>query len=63
MKVHVDRKICESSGVCMGFCPDIFDLDEEDVPAIPDGDVPREAAELVRLSVKLCPRQALTIEE
>jgi ferredoxin len=63
MKVRVDYENCESQGVCVRICPEMFSLDEDDVMHIAEGDVPDEYAEQVRRAVKRCPKQALSIEE
>lgn len=63
MKVLVDREICEAQGVCVRLCPDVFNLDDEDILHIAEGDVPKNNIEQVQHAVKRCPRQALSVEE
>ncbi|WP_034270610.1 ferredoxin [Haloechinothrix halophila] len=62
MNVIVDYDACEANGVCEGFAPDIFHLDEEDqlhVLAQPDED----SADRVRQAVRACPKVALSLTE
>ncbi len=63
MRVVVDQLQCEGNAVCVGIAPDLFELpDDSDVVrvlrAVDAGD---ELA--VRDAVRLCPKQALSIEE
>lgn len=62
MNVIVDYDACEANGVCEGFAPDIFRLDDEDqlhVLAQPDVD----SAGRVRQAVRACPKMALSLTE
>lgn len=63
MKVRVDLEACESNGVCVKLCPDVFELDDEDVLHIKVDEVPAEHEERVRRAVAKCPKQALRVEE
>jgi ferredoxin len=63
MKVVVDFDLCEANAVCMGIAPEIFKVDEEDMLHIlvesPGEDLRSKLEECVRL----CPRQAISIQE
>lgn len=63
MRVSVDRDLCESNGVCVGFVPEVFDLGDDDVLNITNPSPPEELREQVELAVVRCPRQALTLTE
>jgi ferredoxin len=63
MKIVVDRDLCESNGLCVDACSDVFRLDDEDrlvVVIERPGDALRAQVEH---AVRICPRQALSIEE
>ncbi len=63
MKIVVDYDLCEANARCMEVAPDLFKVDEEDnlhiLVEAPGED--RRAA--VEEAVRLCPRQALAIQE
>jgi ferredoxin len=63
MKVRVDPRQCVSYGECVGFAPELFELDEVGVAfALRDGEVPEELEEKAREAVKVCPAGAISIE-
>ena len=44
MKVHLDAGICAGFGVCLGLCPEVFELHDDGyavvlVSEVPDGDL------------------------
>ena len=63
MKIYVDRDLCEANAVCMDTCPEVFRVEEDDTLTIlvesPDAALRPKVEEAVRL----CPRQALSLEE
>jgi ferredoxin len=63
MKVVVDWNLCESNGLCMDACPDVFRLDDDDQLVIlierPDEGLRTQ----VEQAVRVCPRQALSLED
>ncbi len=63
MKIVVDYDLCEANAVCMGTCPEVFRVEEDDTLTIllerPGEDLRAKVEEAVRL----CPRQALSLEE
>lgn len=63
MRVVVDRDNCEGQAICVRACAQVFELDDEDVLHIAEGDVPDEYIDAVRRAVTRCPKQALSIEE
>jgi|TARA_Y100000588_G_scaffold200640_1_gene214332 ferredoxin len=63
MKIIVDFELCESNAICVDVAPEIFHINEED-----ELEVLLEAPEerlrsKVEESVRLCPRQAISVEE
>jgi ferredoxin len=63
MRIVVDRDLCESNGLCVAVCPDVFELDDHDRLVIlieRPGEALRQALEH---AVAACPRHALAIDE
>ncbi|GAA4528443.1 ferredoxin [Amycolatopsis samaneae] len=60
MEIKVDRSLCEANAVCVGFAPEVFDLDDDEnlvvVSPVPDSEVER-----VSHAVTGCPKNALFI--
>jgi ferredoxin len=71
MKVKVDFDLCEANAVCMDVAPEVFKVDDEDnlhllVKGASDdvsGDIPAHLETKIKEAVRLCPRQALSIED
>ncbi len=63
MKVVVDYDLCEANAVCMDVCPEVFRVEEDDTLTVlmehPSEDLRKKVEEAVRL----CPRQAISLEE
>ncbi|MFD9697700.1 ferredoxin [Lentzea sp. NPDC059081] len=61
MKVDVDPALCEAHGECMSVLPAVFDLDDDEVLQIRDGELaPSEEAAAER-AVASCPMGALRL--
>lgn len=63
MKILVDYDLCEANAVCMEQAPEVFKVDDDDnlhVLVESPGDDLREKVEA---AVRLCPRQALAIQD
>jgi len=61
MEIGVDRSLCEANAVCVGFAPDVFDLDDEEDLVVHPGEVPVDQVERVSSAVAGCPKNALFI--
>ncbi|MFI6095932.1 ferredoxin [Lentzea sp. NPDC051213] len=61
MKVDVDPSLCEAHGVCMSILPEVFDLDDDEVLQIREGDVPGDEEALAERAVASCPKGALRL--
>ncbi|WP_033293365.1 ferredoxin [Amycolatopsis jejuensis] len=57
MEVGVDRELCEANAVCVGFAPEVFDLDDDENLVI--GPIPATQVERVSQAVASCPKNAL----
>ncbi len=62
MKVVVDLKLCEGNQRCMEAAPEVFDVRDDDKAHLLMQNPPESLREKVKLAVRMCPRQAITIE-
>jgi ferredoxin len=62
MKVVVDYDLCEANAVCMDCCPEVFRVEDDDTLTILMENPPEELRSKVEEAVRLCPRQALSLE-
>ncbi len=63
MKVVVDFDLCEANAVCMSVCPEVFRVEEDDTLSILLESPPDNLRAKLEESVRLCPRQAISIQE
>jgi ferredoxin len=62
-RVIVDADTCESNGFCVGFAPEVFELNDESPPVhVVAGSVGEDRRSAVEEAVRNCPRQAIRIE-
>jgi ferredoxin len=63
MRVVVNYALCESNAVCVGVAPEIFEVREDDLLYVLDEHPPESFRIAVQDAVRLCPKQAISIEE
>jgi ferredoxin len=63
MKVVVDLKLCEGNQRCMEAAPEVFDVREDDKAHLLMERPPESLREKVKLAMRMCPRQAITLED
>jgi ferredoxin len=63
MKVVVDLKLCEGNQRCMEAAPEVFEVGNDDQARVLNVNPPAALHEKVRLAARMCPRQAITLEE
>ncbi len=63
MKILVDYDLCEANAVCMSQAPEVFKVDDDDNLQILDENPPESLRKKVSEAVRLCPRQALALED
>ncbi|HET8711277.1 MAG TPA: ferredoxin [Spongiibacteraceae bacterium] len=63
MKVRVDPNICAGFSVCLGLCPEVFELHDDGYAVVRVGEVPPELEDAVRTAVNQCPSNAISISE
>ncbi|WP_040833177.1 ferredoxin [Nocardia brevicatena] len=61
MKVSVDFDQCEANGICVGIAPDVFELDDEDMLHVAEGEVRADRVTQVEEAVAQCPKAALRL--
>jgi ferredoxin len=62
MKVVVDYDLCEANALCMDCCPEVFRVEEDDTLTVLIDAPGEELRAKVEDAVRLCPRQAITLE-
>lgn len=63
MKVHVDPRICAGFGVCLGLCPEVFELHDDGYAIVRVSEVPPELEDAVRQAVSQCPANAISLSD
>ena len=63
MKVRVDKEICAGFGVCLGLCPEVFELHDDGYATVLVGEVPPELEDMVRKAAVQCPSNAITVSD
>lgn len=67
MKVKVDLELCQGHSVCLGECPEVFDVVERDngypMVKVLLEEPPGELRDKVLTAAKYCPNHVITIEE
>jgi ferredoxin len=61
MNVHVDTDLCAGFGICVGICPEVFELHDDGYATVLLSEVPPELQDLVRRAANQCPAQAISI--
>ena len=63
MKVRVDAGVCAGFGVCLGLCPEVFELHDDGYAIVRVDEVPKEFEDVVRAAVNQCPSRAISLSE
>ncbi|MCG8413643.1 MAG: ferredoxin [Pseudomonadales bacterium] len=67
MKVVIDRDLCQGHSVCLGECPEVFDVVEEDegypMVKVLIENPPEELRDKVMKAANYCPNSVITIVE
>jgi ferredoxin len=63
MKVRIDPGICAGFSVCLGLCPEVFELHDDGYAIVKVGEVPPELEDAVRTAVNQCPSNAISISD
>ena len=63
MRVRVDKEICAGFGVCLGLCPEVFELHDDGYATVLLGEVPPEFEDMVRQAAVQCPSNAISVSD
>ena len=63
MRVVVDRTACEANGLCVGAAPEVFQLPDDDDLVVLQEEPDESLRAKVEAAVRICPKQALKLED
>ena len=63
MRVVVDFDLCESNALCMDAAPEVFEVREDDFLYVLDENPPESLRAKVEQAARVCPKQAIKIED
>jgi ferredoxin len=63
MKIVVDRHACEGNARCSDVAPELFEVRDDDKAFVKLENPPATLQEKLKLAIKLCPRQAISVED
>ena len=63
MKVQVNPQVCDGFGVCVGLCPEVFELHDDGYSIVRVSEVPPELEDAVRQAVSQCPARAISLSD
>ena len=63
MRVVVNFDLCESNAICMGAAPEVFEVRDDDFLYVLQEEPPEELRPKIEEAVRLCPKQAISIED
>lgn len=63
MKANVDRDACIGCELCTQICPEVFEMDDEQIATVIADPVPSNVEDEAKEAEDACPTSAITIEE
>ena len=63
MKVKVDKETCIGCGLCADTCPEVFEMNDENIAEVKMDPVSTEAEATCREASEICPVDAIEITE
>ena len=63
MRVVVNFDLCESNALCMDAAPEVFEVRDDDFLYVLDETPPESLRDKVKAAARVCPTQAITIED
>ncbi len=62
MKATVDRDACIGCELCVTICPEVFEMDDEQIAKVIADPVPAGAEDTAKDAEANCPTDAITVE-
>lgn len=62
MKATVDRDTCIGCGVCPSVCPEVFEMDDEDIAIVKVDEIPAEVEDSAKEAEESCPVDAISVK-
>lgn len=62
MKGFVDKDICIGCGVCPTVCPEIFEMDDDELAKASEDEIADNLVESAKDAEEQCPVNAITVE-
>lgn len=63
MRVVVNYDLCESNALCVDAAPEVFEVREDDQLYVLDENPSEDLRAKVEAAVRVCPKQAISIED
>jgi ferredoxin len=63
MRVVVNFDLCESNALCMEAAPTVFEVRDDDFLYVLDETPSEDLREKVEAAARVCPKQAITVED
>lgn len=61
MKGYVDKDVCIGCGMCVGTCPDAFQMDDDGL-AVGYQEIPEGSVDDAKQAAEDCPVEAITVK-
>ncbi len=63
MRIVVDFALCESNALCVSAAPEVFEVRDDDRLYVLDENPSEELRAKVEAAMRVCPKQAIKIED
>lgn len=63
MKAEVDAEVCIGCGLCVEICPEVFEMNDNNIAVVKVDSVPAETESSSREAAENCPVEAIKVEE
>ena len=63
MRILVEFSLCESNALCMKEAPEVFEVRDDDQLYVLDENPPEDLRKKVEAAARVCPKQAIKIED